>query len=93
MIYRVAEREASWFVTGRAKAVEVPVRTDPASRAPCSVRFEIDGRAADVVTAPADAWRLVPLPLSASAGGRSRRLVLHSSEGCRLMVGRLVVHH
>ena len=93
VIYRVAEREASWFVPAAARAVEVPVRADPASRAACNVRFEIDGRNADVVTAPADAWRLVPLPLSASARGRSRRLVLHSSEGCRLMVGRFVVHH
>jgi O-antigen ligase len=93
VIYRVAEREASWFVPAAAKAVEVPVRADPASRAPCDVRFEIDGRAADAVTAPADAWRLVPVPLSASADRRSRRLVLYSPEGCRLMVGRLVVHH
>jgi len=93
VIYRVAEREASWFVPAAARAVEVPVRTDPASRAPCEVRFEINGRAADLVTAPVDAWRLVPLPLSASADRRSRRLVLYSSEGCRLMVGRLVVHH
>jgi O-antigen ligase/polysaccharide polymerase Wzy-like membrane protein len=93
VIYRIAERDATWFVPGSIRAVEVPVRSDPASRAACTVQFEIDGRQADVVTAPGDGWRLVPLPLGSEPRRGPRQLTLHSPDGCRLMVGRLVVHH
>jgi hypothetical protein len=91
-IYRAVTREATFYFSGTAKAVEVPIRANPASTAACTIRLQIDGRNADVVTATAEAWRLVHVPVFPAAERRSRPLHLDSPEGCLLMVGRLVVH-
>ena len=87
-------REAIWFVPPRAKAAEVPVRADPASRAPCEVQVEVDGAPADAVTAPARplADRAAAAVAAARTGDRGASRS-SSPAGCRLMVGRFVVHH
>ena len=93
VFYRVAEPHAVFHVPAWAKAAEVPLRADPGSTAPCQIQVSVDGAPADAVTAPGDRWQSVPVPVTAPTARRSRRIELSSPAGCRLMVGRFVVHH
>jgi hypothetical protein len=91
--YRLAERKSSWFLATGTSLVQLPLRADAGSTNPCTVEVAVDGQPATVASISPDAWQPVQFLLPREARkSRSRRLdLLVTTEGCRLMVGELVV--
>ena len=88
--YRVAERHSEWFISSRARSVDIPLRLTGNTPQPCLVRIEIDGQMINTVAPVADAWTSVTFQFDpARKGPVSRRLDLDvQGDACRLIVGK-----
>jgi len=87
--YRLADPRSVWFVTARARVLEIPLRLTNDSRSPCLVGFDIDGRSADTVQPIQGAWLLARFEFQPSSTDPvSRRLDMRLDDAaCHLMVG------
>jgi len=91
--YRLADARSVWYVTSRARMVEIPLRLTSDSRPPCLVQIDIDGRQADSMAPLSTAWQRPTLQLQPTRSDPvSRRLDLRvEGAACHLMVGGLRV--
>jgi O-antigen ligase len=90
IVHRIAESRSRWFVTSRARALEIPLRLTSDSNPPCLVRIEIDGHLVNTVRPMASGWMPVTLQLDPSSRDPRSRQVDLTVEGarCHLKVGR-----
>jgi O-antigen ligase len=89
--YRIAEPRSAWFISARARTVDIPMRLARGSRRPCLVRIDIDGRTVNSVEPAADEWTHVTFQFDpARKGPVSREIDLDVQGGaCGLLVGQL----
>jgi len=91
-IYRIAEARSRWFVTARARVLEIPLRLTDDSELPCVVRIQVDGRPANALDPVRDEWRTLTMEFRPSGGDPLSRQIDLMVEGprCHLKVGSLV---
>jgi hypothetical protein len=94
VIYQLADQHSTWFVSVRAKGVEMPLRLTTTSVPPCRVEIGVDGRPGNVVEPRRGEWQRVAFALmDAPRGAAAHRIDLGViGDDCHLMVGHLVEH-
>jgi O-antigen ligase len=91
--FRLAEAESEWFVSAKARFVEIPVRLTKESQPPCLVRVDVDGRAANAIAPVRDTWARLSMQFQPTdKDPLSRKVRLHvDGASCHLMVGAFAV--
>lgn len=92
VVFRNAAQASTWFISTRARALEIPLRVTADSPMPCAVDLIVDGRIANQVAPPADRWTRIEFQFAPpSANAHARRIDMHvANADCHLLVGALI---